>query len=278
MRAGPSPGVYLGWSPPVLTPFYPQGLPLHAQTAAFQPQPSPAPARGRGRGEEQEPFHCPRPRGGELRAAAPPGREPLSQHTQPRRRTLPAVALKDRSHIPHRAPRPPQPPLTPPHPPLPRGSRTQPAWCGVTLPCHPHPGHQTVKPSWGNTVAPVVFGERGQGGIEGWEGHKVLPASPGWIVSCTPGWKRRPPMAASASKGAEPGRGPALPGMCAHGTATTHGSARSEGQHQPDTAELALRLYWCATYTLGGTKRAPEWGWNATALWAGRGTRVRAGS
>nr|XP_021404261.1 regulator of G-protein signaling 11 isoform X1 [Lonchura striata domestica] len=44
------------------------GLPLHAQTAALQPQPGPAAARGRCRGEEQEPFHRPRARGGELRA------------------------------------------------------------------------------------------------------------------------------------------------------------------------------------------------------------------
>lgn len=37
----------LGWSRRALTPLCPQGLPLHAQAAALQPQPGPAPARGR---------------------------------------------------------------------------------------------------------------------------------------------------------------------------------------------------------------------------------------
>uniref|UniRef100_A0A8C5TXT7 Regulator of G-protein signaling 11 n=1 Tax=Malurus cyaneus samueli TaxID=2593467 RepID=A0A8C5TXT7_9PASS len=256
--------------------FCPQGLPLHAETAAFQPQPGAAPARGRCRGEEQEPFHCPRPRGGELRAAAPRQHgNPPSQHTQPRRRTLPAVALKERSHMQARAPRSQaEPAAAPAHIPTPSCPSGKPHPAGLVrghslLPPPPRARHNKA-PAGKHCGSSGFWGGGTRQTMAEWEVHKVLAISPGW--------RYRTPVPSAGSKGADPREGPGPPTRMAMALPSiTHGSVCSEGQHQPGMAELkALGCYWCAhlhpardkgLWNRAGVGHSP-----LTALWAGRGT------
>lgn len=74
----------------------------------------------------------------------------------------------------------------------------------------------------------------------------VVATTLGWIGPVSPlGWQRPPPLPAAPIKGADPRRDThTQPGTCAHGTATTHSSACSEGQNQMPSAAPAALLPW----------------------------------
>lgn len=265
VRAGAVPWGPPGGVPVGSDPLLPAGCSPSCASSGI-----PAPAR---------PCCCPRamPRRGTGARPLPPSPRrraesrgqygsPLSQHTQPRRRTLPAVALKERSHIPpaHRSPRS--------HPrvllSLGEAAPSRPG-AGSPPPPTPPRAPDSKTQTWGNAVAPVVFGQRGQGSFGRMGGARS--ATHFSRLDCD----------LFSGLGAKSSHGCSSPARVRtrEGTSPARNACPWHSHHpRICMAELALRGYWHPTYTLGGTKRPLEWGWSAVALWAGRGTRSRAGS
>lgn len=148
---------------------------------------------------------------------------------------------------------PPQPPLTSPPPPAPRGSRTQPAWCGVSPSSHPRPGHETIKPPWGNTVAPVVSGKGDQRDIGRVGGAQSTAHFSRLDCDLYSGLEATSSHACSSRQGEQPPRHvptaqPSPAALLAPGPAPAwHGW-------------LALRRYWCAHPHPGRDKKASGMG------------------
>lgn len=173
--------------------------------------------------------------------------QPPAQHTPaPPQDPAGSSTEGEKPYAPLAAPRarlaPLQPQLTSPHPPLPRGAHTQPAWCGVTPSSHP-PGT-----SRGDNKAPV--GKRcGSRGFRGGVTREVAGGFTRWWPPLLPGlmslWAGSNPCPClqHPARLQTPGwGGPVPPGTCARGTATTHGSACSEGHKQTPLAAPAALL------------------------------------